>query len=404
MNKNTPSPLEIAKGRLRIPELWQLRDWPGKPGKSCKFPDGTDKNPSASVFQDGLLLKDYRSGNTYDAPGLLAEVEGMTPGAACRLFIQLSGVTPEIMHSAHFAPRQLNKPDTMEHRPKPKLPVLERGNEADLQALARLRSVSVEAVRMATARGFLWFANSIEGRAWILTDRERWNATARRLDGQTWQLLSSKPKARMLPKTWASWPIGLPEAADYPAIALVEGAPDLLAAFHFAVAQGTVDDIAPVCMASSGIYIPTECLSAFSGKRVRIFVHDDEAGRPAFENWTRQIEWAGGIVDGFDFSGLLCDDGAPVADLNDLSRIGAHSWEQWGYLVDSCMNFAPVPLQALPDPFHLQQEAEPHLDAEVLAAKLLTPRERDVVRLAGFENDPLILRAVELFDARIVTA
>ena len=401
-----PSPLEIAKARLRIPDLWQLRGWPGKPGKSCKFPDGADKKPSASVFRDGLLLRDFRSGKTYDAPALLAAVENLTPEAACRLFIELAGVSRDDVAAARYAPPASREPsgkaDIAERRTKPRLPPLAQGTEADFLALAELRAVIVEAVRLASARGLLWFADSIEGRAWILADRERWNAIARRLDGQPWQRLASKPKAKTLPGAWASWPIGLPEAADFPALALVEGAPDFLAAFHFAIQQGTAERIAPVCMAGAGLRIPENCLHGFAGKRVRVFVHDDNAGHAAFENWTLQIEGAGGTVDGFDFSGLLRDDGAPVADLNDLCRIGAESWEQWHALVDSCMSFAPAAHPAPPAGFTLQQEAAPPA-AAALAEKLLTPREREEMRRAGFENHPLILRAVELFEARIVT-
>ena len=98
------SPLAIAKERLRIPELWALRQWPGKPGKSCRFPDGGDKKPSASVFRDGLLLRDFRSGQTYDAPALLAAVENLTPEAACRLFIELAGVSRDDVAAARHAP------------------------------------------------------------------------------------------------------------------------------------------------------------------------------------------------------------------------------------------------------------------------------------------------------------
>lgn len=87
-----PTPIERAKARLSIPELWHLRGWPGKPGKSCRFPDGTEKRNSASIFKEGTLLHDFRSGKTYDGPALIAEVESLSLSDAARLFIKLSGV------------------------------------------------------------------------------------------------------------------------------------------------------------------------------------------------------------------------------------------------------------------------------------------------------------------------
>ncbi len=104
------TPLQLAKSRLLIPELWQMRGWPGKPGKSCKFPDGADKKPSASIFRDGVLLRDFRSCKTYNGLGLLAEVEGMTREAACRLFIELAGVSRDDVAAARYAPPARREP------------------------------------------------------------------------------------------------------------------------------------------------------------------------------------------------------------------------------------------------------------------------------------------------------
>ena len=55
----------------------------------------------------------------------------------------------------------------------------------------------------------------------------------------------------------------------------------------------------------------------FTGKRVRIFGHDDEAGRCAVERWAAQLASVGADVDAFSFAGLWQLDGNPVKDLND---------------------------------------------------------------------------------------
>jgi hypothetical protein len=64
--------------------------------------------------------------------------------------------------------------------------------------------------------------------------------------------------------------------------------------------------------------MPEHVLTAFEGKRVRIFPHTDEAGRRALWRWTRQLISAGAKVDAFDFKGLVRPDHSPVEDLNDL--------------------------------------------------------------------------------------
>jgi hypothetical protein len=55
----------------------------------------------------------------------------------------------------------------------------------------------------------------------------------------------------------------------------------------------------------------------FTGKRVRIFGHDDDAGRAAVERWAAQLATVNADVDAFRFAGLVQTDGKPVKDLND---------------------------------------------------------------------------------------
>ena len=63
--------------------------------------------------------------------------------------------------------------------------------------------------------------------------------------------------------------------------------------------------------------IHADALPMFAGKRVRIFGHDDEAGRGAVERWAVQLATVGADVDAFTFAGLVQTDGQPVKDLND---------------------------------------------------------------------------------------
>ena len=75
------------------------------------------------------------------------------------------------------------------------------------------------------------------------------------------------------------WPIGIRESQIYPAIALTEGAPDMLAAFHGVWLTGREAMIAPVTILGAGMSIAAAALSYFAGKKVRIFVHGEECGQ-----------------------------------------------------------------------------------------------------------------------------
>jgi len=72
--------------------------------------------------------------------------------------------------------------------------------------------------------------------------------------------------------------------------------------------------------------IHADALPLFAGKRVRIFGHDDEAGRGAVERWAAQLASVGGDVDAFSFNGLQQVDGQRVKDLNDALLMNAESF------------------------------------------------------------------------------
>jgi len=110
-------------------------------------------------------------------------------------------------------------------------------------------------------------------------------------------------------------------------MALVEGGPDLLAAFHFAHCEGRQDHVAPVAMLGASLSIPGDALSCFVGKRVRIFPHLDDAGQDAAARWEGQLVAAGAVVDCFALTSIRKADGSAVTDLNDLSSIHEDDFE-----------------------------------------------------------------------------
>jgi hypothetical protein len=83
-----------------------------------------------------------------------------------------------------------------------------------------------------------------------------------------------------------------------------------------------------------------EALQYFTGKRVRIFVHDDDAGYSAAADWTSQLKGVASKVDGFEFTRLARTDGEPIGDLNDLLLIDYDCWEANRETVEGVMSFA----------------------------------------------------------------
>lgn len=324
--------LQEAKDRLRIPDLWRRLELPGRPKTSCKSPFREDHHASFSVSADGQLFNDFTTGEAGDAIDFLQLATGLSRKAACRKFIEMAGGQT---WEPSTLPRRAQSP--VEKRERPIFPDFEKGSLLDFKRLALLRNLSVDGVALASERGLLRFVELHGVDAWIVTDGERLNAQARRMDGGLWEHLEGQPKAWTLPGSWAPWPIGAKEAQGFEKLALVEGGGDLLAAFHFIYCEDRERDVAAVAMLGAKLSIHQDALSLFSGKRSRLFPHLDKAGREAAEKWTVQLQAVGAVdVDEFDFEGLHQVSGEPVRDLNDCASICPDDFEAnrqlWGMM------------------------------------------------------------------------
>ena len=244
---------------------------------------------------------------------------------ACRPFIRLAGGS-----SVDFTPRPLSpKPadaEAAKAEQRKFWPLFESpltgGDDTParaMSALAALRHVSHDGVKLMAERGLLWFAGWKDKPAFIVTDVARVNAQARRMDGKKWEGIDAK--AQTLPGSCAAWPIGAKEAQAARVILFEEGGPDLLAAHHFIHAHGRSADTAAVAMLGASPSVPADALPLFAGKRIRIMAHVDEVGHQAALRLAAQLETVGAIVDCADFSGLLMAEGSPVKDLNDCTRL-----------------------------------------------------------------------------------
>ena len=310
--------IAVLKDRYRIPQAWGDLDLKGEPGKSCSSPLREDRTPSFSVFDDGQRFHDFATGETGDVFDFVRAALGCDLATAIRFVEARLGIRrPE--RQAGAAPKTA-----------PKLPPLRRGTDAELRALSERRGFSVEALRLAERRGFLSFCAQWGHAAWCVGDCRRELFEFRRVDGEKWPAFGRLPARKChCVGTGKAWPIGTLESERFPKVAVVEGAPDLLAAIHFIHLEGKQESVAPVgILGASNHRLAPEALARFKGKLVCLFPHVDEAGRVAMRAWARQLKDAGAArVRAFDLAGLVLADGSEGKDLADVLKIHPDCFE-----------------------------------------------------------------------------
>lgn len=332
--------LDIAeiKARLSVPEAWRLLGVPGEAQRCGPSPFRPDQHPSFSVYADGQRWKDQATGEGGDVLDFVAAVLDCDTAGALKWTREAlgNGAVP-----ASIRPQAIGRMDGRTDGPPKKLPPLRLARAGELETLAQLRGFRVPVLETAQAAGLLRFIDA--GRTWGAVS---WAATcpagriveARRLDGkpyserrwpdretgETRTLPERKCHAFAVTSCVKAWPVNLEVAARCRAIALTEGAPDLLAALHF-IERERAEGVGVAGMLGGANRIAADCLTLFYGKRVRIFAHDDLAGYEAARRWTRQLREAGAEVDGFSVATLERHDGQRGKDLCDLLRIGPDS-------------------------------------------------------------------------------
>jgi len=119
------------------------------------------------------------------------------------------------------------------------------------------------------------------------------------------------------------------ETARFKKIVLCEGAPDFLAAHHFAVVENKTESVGIICvLGASNHRLASDALAQVKCKLVCLYPHVDDAGQTAARAWARQLKDAGaaGVV-AFDLRGMTLLDGTEGKDLCDLLRLDPHCWE-----------------------------------------------------------------------------
>jgi hypothetical protein len=302
-----------AKARLDVTAVAAKLFPHWKPATSCKAPWREDRNPSFSVYDEGRKWKDHATGDHGDAVDFLGKALDIPAQEAVRRFVEMAGggyreqSRPTARPTAPLPPADS---DDKRHK-RAMWPVMELPTDNELEAIATLRRLPLDGPHWASMDGALRMANVEGQRCWIIRSTCGKNAQARRLDGLP---LGDNLKAKTLAGSIATLPVGNYHDRRWPAVAVAEGGPDVVAAYAAICKLGLLDTVAVAGMLGAAMRPPFGALATMAGRRVRIFQHNDEAGQKAADAWARLIHNAGGDVD-------IWTPAQAGADLNDIFHL-----------------------------------------------------------------------------------
>lgn len=295
---------------------------PERNGPKFCSPLRPDRKPSCTIYRDESkgcdVMRDWSRGESLDAIAFFAAARGIENGEAHKQLaahlgagggssgrVKVAAATPRPDAPPPAAvtlpplPKIDAAPDPLEKHGRPGVP-----EDADFEALraSRLLPEDTGGLELAHLHGALRFGIAYGFPCWLATDRTNRCAVARRLDGERFPAKGERgeEKALSLPGTTTKWPAGLitqadPETlrADRVPFVLVEGGPDLLAAYCI-LARFPADskDVQPVAMLGSSASIPDEALPFFASRPGVILAHGDNAGHKAADRWGKQLQAA----------------------------------------------------------------------------------------------------------------
>jgi len=302
--------IQEAKARVDIPAIAAIIFPKWNPEVSCKCPWREDRNPSFSVFDNGRKWKDHGTGDSGDAVDFLEKAKGLSKEEAIQQFLQMAGIPNERTHQGNFVRSGVEDTPAKEST-RSKWPSFDYPSEEEQEAIASLRNLPREGLRWAAVDGILKVSNMDGHRSWIIRSGCGRHAQARRLDGGKFELCGQQLKAKTLAGSIASIPIGRFFDVRWPLVVLVEGGPDVLAAYAAIHKLGLLDVVAVCGILGAGLKLPTSSAATLRNRKTRILQHNDKAGDEAADRWAQQIWDAGGKVD------IWVPDQAG-ADLNDV--------------------------------------------------------------------------------------
>jgi fermentation-respiration switch protein FrsA (DUF1100 family) len=289
------------KNRLTLREAARLagHDLPERDGVRFCSPLRPDRHPSCTIKDE--VFADWSTGQHLDAIAFYAAARGLETSAAVHeLGDKLGGgdARPAEKRESivHTKSEQLFRKDT---RPGVMFEGREGADEdfSAILAARRLPDQAADGLHLAHYLRVLHFAEVGGFACWLVSDESRKLAEARRLDGEPFPAVGTlgERKAHTLRGSVKSWPVGLlPRlSADRHRrvpIVLVEGGPDLLAAFAVLSALPMSErDFLPVAMLGSAATIGPDAIEILSRREVVIIAQGDKAGAEASQRWAGQL-------------------------------------------------------------------------------------------------------------------
>jgi hypothetical protein len=307
-------------------EMCGIGEIPSRDGTKFRSPLRPDSNPSCSIFKN--RLHDHSAGESYDAIDVFKILRGIDTAEAVR---QLGGDLPRLQKSrkASVQVNSLPSDDAEKQSKRDVWPDFDQGSPEEIAALAKLRGISDYSLREASRRGWLRFSDSKFGRCWIVTDSTRKNAQARLLSGEKWPDIDAK--AKTLPGSMASTPLGLAEISAAGFVGVFEGAPDWLAGLDLLGHRNAGQAFACIALIGSGMNLAPHA-KHFAGKRVRIFRHRDDAGLKAAHKWVNHLR---GIARALE----IATPPEGFKDWNDLLKISQTDYEKNAVEIEESLRF-----------------------------------------------------------------
>lgn len=293
-------------------------------GVKFRSPFRPDRNPSCTIKGD--IMRDWSRDESFDSIAFHAAAQNITNAEAARSLAERLNLATSHRGASERRPAYESEKGSVAFD-------LREPSDADNESLIQTRKLSAEAMSgllLAQGVGVLHFADVAGFRCWLVADESRRCAEARRLDGKTFPAIGSlaERKAHTLKGSTKSWPVGLSlrithsraERVKRIPLALVEGGPDLLAAYALlAVLAMSESDVQPAAMLGGSASINAEALEEVAGRRILILAHGDKAGAASAARWSKQLSEANCKVqlrhlpDGQDLNDLVTKHGLNAA-------------------------------------------------------------------------------------------